>query len=338
MTKGQDCNGTAARLFRAACIPGRSGCTLSQTPGAAGAVWLRWVYRSFFIHHFGETNMNLISTATAARLRPIVVAACLLALAAPVPPALAVSWGGGEQVQGSGTIRKQAREVAHFNGLLVAVPGQVELRLGSTEGVTIETDDNLLPLVETVVEDGTLQIRPARKGMNLHTRTLKIVVQARSIERLALGGSGSIDADALRGTKLQFDIGGSGSIKVKGIEAETVAVSVGGSGDLKAGSGAARRLSVSIGGSGDVDLGQLRSDTVSVSVAGSGEATVWAREALSMTIAGSGDVNYYGDPKVSKSVVGSGGARRLGCSGDFRQHAACPRNDLPVPGQGSAPR
>jgi hypothetical protein len=269
--------------------------------------------------------MNLTSTATAARLRPIVVAACLLALAAPVPQALAFSWGGGEQVQGSGTIRKQAREVAHFSGLLVAVPGQVELRLGSTEGVTIETDDNLLPLVETVVVDGTLQIRPARKGMNLQTRTLKIVVQARSIERLALGGAGSIDADALRGTRLQFDIG-----------AETVAVSVGGSGDLKAGSGAARRLSVSIGGSGDVDLGQLRSDTVSVSVAGSGEATVWAREALSMTIAGSGDVNYYGDPKVSKSVVGSGGARRLGCSGDFRQ--ACPRNDLPVPGQGSAPR
>jgi hypothetical protein len=114
MTKGQDCNGTAARLLRAACIPGRPGCTLSQPPGAAGT-------------------------------------------------------------------------------------------------------------------------------------------------------AGSIDADALRGTRLQFDIGGSGSIKVKGIEAETVAVSVGGSGDLKAGSGAARRLSVSIGGSGDVDLGQLRSDRVSVS-------------------------------------------------------------------------
>jgi hypothetical protein len=259
----------------------------------------------------GETNMNLTST-TSARLRPVVIAACLLAFAAPVHQALAFNWGSGEQVQGSGTVRKQTREVAHFNGLTVAVPGQVELRLGNAEGVTIETDDNLLPLVETVVQDGTLQIRPARKHLNLQTRNLNIVVQARSIERLALAGSGSIDADALRGAKLQFDIGGSGSIRVKGIEAETVAVSVGGSGDLKAGSGAARRLSVTIGGSGDVDLGQLQSDTVSVSVAGSGAATVWAREALSMTIAGSGEVNYYGDPKVSKSVVGSGGGRRIG--------------------------
>jgi hypothetical protein len=266
-----------------------------------------------FVRLFGETTMNQAST-TAARLRPVVVAACLLALSTPVSQALALNWGGGEQVQGSGAIRKQAREVAHFNGLSVAVPAQVELRLGNTEGVTIETDDNLLPLVETVVVDGTLQIRPARKHITLQARTLKIVVQARSVERLAVAGSGSIDADALRGAKLQFDIGGSGSIKVKGIEAEAVAVSVGGSGDLKAGSGVARRLSISIGGSGDVDLGQLQSDTVSVSVAGSGAATVWAREALSMTIAGSGDVNYYGDPKVSKSVVGSGAARRLGAA------------------------
>jgi hypothetical protein len=261
----------------------------------------------------GETNMNSTSTTvtTSARIGPIVLAACLLACAAPQALANPFGWGS-EQVQGSGAIRKQARDVAHFTGLTVAVPGQVELRLGNAEGVTIETDDNLLPLVETVVEDGTLKIRPARKNLGLQTRNLKIVVQARTIERLALAGSGSIDADALRGAKLQFEIGGSGSIKVKGIEAETVAVSVGGSGDLKAGSGVARRLSVSIGGSGDVDLGQLQSDTVSVSVAGSGEATVWAREALSMTIAGSGDVNYYGDPKVSKKVLGSGGARRLG--------------------------
>lgn len=254
--------------------------------------------------------MNKISTI-ATRLGPIALAACLLAGAAPLTLAGPFGWGG-EQVQGSGTVRKQAREVPHFSALSVAVPGQVELRLGNTEGVTIETDDNLLPLIETVVEDGALKIRPMRKNVNLQTRTLKIVVQARTIERLGLAGSGSIEADTLRAPKLQFDIGGSGSIAVKGIEAETVAVSVGGSGDLKAGAGTARKLSVSIGGSGDVDLGQVQSDTVSVSVAGSGEATVWAREALSMTIAGSGDVNYYGDPKLSKSVVGSGGARRLG--------------------------
>jgi hypothetical protein len=247
--------------------------------------------------------------------RLALAAACTLALAAPAGQALAtsaVSWNGGEQVQGNGKVTRQPRQVEHFTGVALAVPGNLELRIGNTEGVTIETDDNLQPLIETVVENGTLKIRPARRNLDIRTRTLKIVVQARSIERIALAGAGSVDADPLRAPKLKFDLGGSGSINVKKMEAESVAVTIGGSGDLKAGGGSARQVSVTIGGSGNVEMGQVKADSVSVKVAGSGEATVWAASALSMTIAGSGDVNYYGDPTLSKTVLGSGGAKRLG--------------------------
>lgn len=249
--------------------------------------------------------------------RLALAAACALAFAAPAQQALAssfISWGGGEQVQGSGNVTRQARQVEHFTGLAVAVPANIELRIGNTEGVTIETDDNLQALIETVVENGTLKIQPAKRNLDIRTRNLKIVVQARSIERLALVGSGSVDADPLRAATLKFDLGGSGSINVKKVEAESVAVTIGGSGDLKVGGGNARQVSVTIGGSGNVGLGRVKADSASVKVGGSGEATVWATSTLSMTIAGSGDVNYYGDPTLSKSVVGSGGARRLGAA------------------------
>lgn len=246
-------------------------------------------------------------------LRGIALAAALAAaLACAAAPSMAGGWPwGGEQVQGSGSIKRQARQVSHFTGLALEVPGKLELRIGDSEGLVIETDDNVLPLVETVVENGTLKIRPSKRNLSLKTRNLKIVVNARQIERLALGGSGSIDSDALRAPRLQIDLGGSGDIKLRGLESETVSVNLGGSGDFSARGGNARKLSVSIGGSGTVDMGQVRVDDASVSVAGSGEATVWARNELSMTIAGSGDVNYYGDPRVSKSVVGSGDARRI---------------------------
>lgn len=246
-------------------------------------------------------------------LRGIALAATLAAtLACAAAPSMAGGWPwGGEQVQGSGSIKRQARQVSHFTGLALEVPGKLELRIGDSEGLVIETDDNVLPLVETVVENGTLKIRLSKRNLSLKTRNLKIVVNARQIERLALGGSGSIDADALRAPRLQIDLGGSGDIKLRGLESETVSVNLGGSGDFSARGGSARKLSVSIGGSGTVDMGQVRVDDASVSVAGSGEATVWARNELSMTIAGSGDVNYYGDPRVSKSVVGSGDARRI---------------------------
>lgn len=257
-----------------------------------------------------------LSTRIATFSRRTLLAACIAAGAMSVAAhSVAGSWSfGGEQVQGSGKIVKQERRVGNFNGLSLSVPGHVELRIGSTEGVTIEADDNVLPLLETVVEDGTLEIRPSRRNLNFRSKSIRVVVHARSIEHLAVGGSGSIEADALRAPRLKVNIGGSGSVDLKGVESDTLAVAIGGSGDLKAGRGTVGKLTVSIGGSGDVDLGRVQAGSAKVSVAGSGEATVWPRNELSVSIAGSGDVNYYGDPKVSTSSVGSGNVRRLGAS------------------------
>jgi hypothetical protein len=253
---------------------------------------------------------------THALSRRRLLAACALACAAAAmtaTPAFAFDWsfGGGEQVQGNGKIKRQAREVGHFTGVALSLPGEVEVRTGNSEGVTIETDDNLLPLIETVIDDGTLKIR-GKNHTNIKTRTLKIVVQTRGVDRLSMGGSGTIDADRVQGARVQFDVGGSGTIKVGKAEGETVAISLGGSGDLKVGDGSARSLSANIGGSGTIDMTRVRLEKASVSLAGSGNATLWIRDSLDLTVAGSGDVNYYGDPKVSKTVVGSGSARRLG--------------------------
>lgn len=249
---------------------------------------------------------------SAAVRNALVAASVFAAVAAPVTlvSASPLGWFAGERVQGNGNITKQAREVSNFQGLGLGLPGSVEVRIGNTESVTIESDDNILPLIETVVEDGTLKIRPARRNLNLDTRNLKVVVIAKKLERISVGGSGSVDAAGLRGGKLSFDVGGSGSMSLRDIEGESVSVSLGGSGNLKA-SGSADKLKVSIGGSGKVSTGQLATKDVSVSIGGSGQAVVWAKQSLSVSVAGSGDVGYYGEPQVTKSVMGSGSVKRL---------------------------
>lgn len=243
-------------------------------------------------------------------LRHLVLAA-LLACALPASLA-AGSWFGGEKVEGSTIVKREARTLGHFTGVGVSLPAKVEIRIGATEGVTIEADDNLLPLIEAVIDKGTLQLRPNKRNLSLQSRNIKIVVQAKKIDHLAMGGSGSIDSDALRGDKVTINVGGSGSVVVKGIEADSAVIAVGGSGSLSSGPGTLNKLSISIGGSGDVDLGKVKARDASVNVAGSGEATVWASASLSTSIAGSGGVKYYGDPAVSKSVAGSGTTRRIG--------------------------
>lgn len=237
----------------------------------------------------------------------------LSALAVAAPAAYAGSWGIGH-TQGSGNFKTEARAIGHFTGVSMGLPGSVDLRIGSTEGITIETDDNLMPLIETVVEDGVLQIRTTKRNIGIEPRRLKIVVNAKSVDRLALGGSGSIDAGVLRGPKVSVDLGGSGAINVKGVESDALSIDLGGSGDLKVSGGAATKLSLSIAGSGDVNLGKLKASSASVNIAGSGEATITVRDTLDVSIVGSGDVNYYGDPRVSKSVMGSGSANRVGAA------------------------
>ncbi|GJI98424.1 hypothetical protein RugamoR57_51420 [Duganella caerulea] len=299
-------------LLPGLCILFRARCNLSQPGFARRGKSVVSNLKSCANHH---EEIIMANPSVRSALRILFLSAGLLAVAAPVGVSVAgpFSWFHGERVQGSGKIVKQNREIGHFTSLATSVSGNIELRQGNTEGISIETDDNLLPLIETVVDNGTLRIRPTRKDVNLESHTMKIVVQARSIEKIAVAGSGSVEADQLRGERLTFDVGGSGSINVRKLESESVAIALGGSGNLKVG-GNVERLQVSIGGSGRVQAGQLAARDVTVSIGGSGEATVWAKQTLNLSVAGSGDISYYGDPKLTSSVLGSGSVKRLGGS------------------------
>lgn len=240
-----------------------------------------------------------ISRRTAA----VALAAGAVALAARA----AAAWGS---VRGNGVRRSEARTVSGFTGIAMSVPGQLEVRLGATESLTIEADDNLLPLVETTVSHGTLQIRPQR-GQDIDPTVLRIVVQARQLELLSLAGSGSISADALKGAALKLDVGGSGSITLQRADIEELTVSMAGSGNANL-AGRAGTLKVSVAGSGNVSAAAMPADEARVSIAGSGLATVSARSSLRASIAGSGAVRYQGDPKVERSIAGSGDVQRIG--------------------------
>ncbi len=245
------------------------------------------------------------------RCAALLLAVCALAI--PAAPALAspLDWISGNSIQGSGKLQKQTREVGSFHGVALNVPGTVELRIGNTDSVTIEADDNILPLIETVVENGTLRIRPAKRNANFRQSNLTIVIQARQVERISVGGSGSITATGLRAEKLRFDVGGSGSINARDLDSRQVAVAIGGSGNFKA-SGKTEQLTASIGGSGNIQAGRLAAREVQVSIGGSGEAEVWAKDDLSISIGGSGEVSYYGDPRISRSMQRSSSIKRLG--------------------------
>ncbi len=233
----------------------------------------------------------------------------LVSLVAPALVALALLPAGAQAATtGSGNSATEPRSVAEFQA--VATSGSMDLvvRQGA-QSVHVQADDNLLPLLETVVENGrhgaTLHVR-WKKGERIHTRAKVLVtVSTPKLAAVSNSGSGDIRVEAFQTPTLALALSGSGDARFENLTADEFTVSISGSSDV-VGKGRVGKVKIGISGSGDVKLAEMAADEVSVSIAGSGDASVNAAKSLQVSIAGSGDVSYTGNPSLKSSVAGSG--------------------------------
>lgn len=215
---------------------------------------------------------------------------------------------------GSGKPATESREASGFAAISMRGDIDVVVRQGARESVQASADDNLLPLLRTVVEGSgdqrTLRIewKPG-ESIRSKSRTL-VTVDVVKLGAVSLSGSGDLTAEGLKTPALTLSISGSSDAKLQQLDTERLRISISGSGNVQA-SGKATQLDVSISGSGDVRTRELAADDVSVAIAGSGDASVNARKTLSVSIAGSGDVEYSGGATVAKArMAGSGTIRQ----------------------------
>ena len=217
----------------------------------------------------------------------------------------------GSRTSGSGQAVDDIRPVSGFHAVKVHGPLAVELRAADRERVTVRIDDNLQAMIRVEVQDGTLEVGPA-KDAGFTTRTPPtVIVEYLALDSISLAGSGDIVGSNVRPPKgLRAAIAGSGDICLSGLKTVKLAVSVAGSGDVRV-QGAADEVSIRIAGSGDAHADALEGKRVKVSIAGSGDPRVHALDELEVSVAGSGDVRYRGYPKVTRRVAGSGSVKPL---------------------------
>lgn len=233
----------------------------------------------------------------------------LLLSALSVAASFASSADAREMIQGSGRMVTETRALSGFQDIAAGGSMQLVLRQSGKEGIEIRADDNIVPLIETKVVGGRLEIG-SRKNTSYSTRNeIVVTVDLINLRRLDIGGSVDVVGNGLKTKALQVSLGGSGEVNLPDLQATDLRINVGGSGSLAA-SGKGRKIDIAIGGSGDVDLEAFDADDVTVDVAGSGSAGVTANKTLRAAIAGSGDVTYRGDANVTKSVAGSGSVTR----------------------------
>jgi predicted small secreted protein len=229
--------------------------------------------------------------------------------------ALLLSGCGFQVVSGSGKLNTENRTVSGFTSVSLAGIGNLYLTQGATEAVRIETEDNLIPYFETVVEGSTLKIdiKSQYLGVNLQpTQPIKFYVTLPKLEAVTLAGSGNIFGGTLKTGAFKISLLGSGNISADTLSATTVDINLSGSGNISLGSISATQVTNSIAGSGNIQVDALAADTVSSKTSGSGNITFSGKvSGQSAEILGSGDYRAGGLKCATTTlrVTGSGNSQ-----------------------------
>ena len=217
------------------------------------------------------------------------------------------SFGG---VSGKGPIQTETRSASDFHAIDLEIAGDLEVTVGENFAVEVSAQQNLLPLLKTVVENGALRIYTDESFSN--SDDIKIRVTAPAFDRFALGGSGTIRIlNAIRAEKMIFDLTGSGDIYSPQSDFGALFINIVGSGNVELG-GKANEMKADIAGSGDVKAKNLTSNSLKAGISGSGSVTADVSSELRADISGSGDVFYSGNPHVESNVSGSGSVEKMG--------------------------
>ena len=189
------------------------------------------------------------------------------------------------RVRGSGVVKTESRDVNGFSEIALSAIGEVHVERSDKDSLTVEAEDNVLPLLETTVKDGKLTLSPKNNSSISPTKPIVYRITARQLDAVSISGSGSMNAT--------------------NVHAKTFSIAVSGSGKVNA-SGKADSLKIGISGSAAADTSNLPVASARISVSGSGKVVVNAKETLDVSVVGSGSIDYLGNPKIQKRITGAG--------------------------------
>lgn len=186
-------------------------------------------------------------------------------------------------VEGSGVSRSEKRDLPSMVSKIQA-DGAFDIKIltGAAPSLIVDSDENIVPHIQTRVEGDTLYIRTKRSVCTSLPMAVKVSMD--HLDSLKVAGSNDIEVKGLK-NNLTLDMDGSSTVFL---------------------SGEVQRLQIYMKGAGDVKAEGLRADDVLIKMTGAGDAVVHAVKLLDVTVEGAGTVQYRGNPKIIKKISGVG--------------------------------
>jgi hypothetical protein len=196
---------------------------------------------------------------------------------------------GSSGVQGSGIVKTESRSVTGFSSIDFKSEGKVMVQQTGRESLTINAENNLLPLLETRVADHILHLGTVNNVDINPTKPIEFILEVKSLESFNMTGVGSIEAKGIQGKQLMIALTGVGNMTIEG---------------------SADSLDLRLDGIGSYRGDRFKTKQATVRSDGVGSAVLNVSDQLDASVSGVGSVEYIGSPKVQKSGRGLGNIKQ----------------------------
>jgi hypothetical protein len=212
----------------------------------------------------------------------------------------------GKQIKGNEQVTTENRNTSGFDGVSSHGSFDVYVATGSSAGVKIEAESNILPYIETFVDNGLLQVRTKGDVWLRTHRPVKIFVTAPRFKKITSTGSGNIIGETAisDSSKLELRVTGNGHIKLD-IDAPEVVAEMTGNGGIQL-KGQSKTFNCKLHGNGNLNAFDLMAEETKVKILGNGNAEVYASQKLEVSIGGNGNIRYKGNAQPSTHITGNG--------------------------------
>jgi len=210
-------------------------------------------------------------------------------------------------VDGNGNVVKETRSVSSFDAIKIGGAFEVILSQGSSEGLVVEADENLMELIRTEVRGGTLVVDTEENIRN--SKSLNIYITFKELSKLKLSGAVEVKSDeTLKFDDLEFEGSGASEIDLD-LELNRLECNFSGASEIDL-RGKAKYCSIDNSGASELNAYDFVVAEYNIEISGAGDAKIHCTDVLKARISGAASIRYQGNPKVDSHVSGAGSIKQ----------------------------
>ncbi len=222
-----------------------------------------------------------------------------------------ISIKGPERVRGSKNVVSEVRDVGLFNAIQVSNALDLVVSIGEQFHIEVKADDNIVPLINTDVEDNVLKIFIERGYTLRNVKSQKVYITLPLLTSISASGASSVSfTNPVKSDAFSIRASGASDIMLEA-DLAFLEVRLSGASDLKI-TGFSEYTNARLSGASDMKSYAFACDLLEAVLSGASDINITVNKKIIGNLSGASDIRFKGNPVVDVKTSGSSSVRRIG--------------------------